>query len=411
MAIDADSSTTQCASVLERVGAECDTSVGMTRRRLAFAALGVIALLLVFARLTRRETRHTTTPSANESASAPASTGTLSVQVSSEKKPVAAAKVGVITSRGGIEDLAAGAITSASGHVQLTGLPLGRQRLIVTHPSYRRVEREVEVTAAETRIVIELESGGEIRVSVVGPSNQSIAEAKVGLRRGDVELRTGETNASGTFEFAGLDPGEYVVHVVAARFRAKDSAKLTLVDRGRVEERVQLEEGRTIAGRVRDEAGAPLGEVSVGSSDVSGAIAVTDAEGRYELAGLGEGRVNLFATKDGYAPRQLRGIATGGRNIDLTLERPASVEGVIVRKGGPRSLMVSACQRDAHFEKEICVARLQILPDATSFLLESLPSGNYELVLEGEGQRTERVRFTARAGEKVSVGSVTLRSQ
>ena len=30
--------------VLERVAAECDTSVGMTRRRLAFAALGVIAL-------------------------------------------------------------------------------------------------------------------------------------------------------------------------------------------------------------------------------------------------------------------------------------------------------------------------------------------------------------------------------
>lgn len=383
----------------------------MTRRRLAFAALAVIALLLVFARITRRETRHTTTPSAHESASANASTGTLSVEVSSDGKPVDSAKVGVITSRGGIEDLAAGAITSASGHVQLTGLPLGRHRLIATHPSYRRAEREVEVTAAETRIVIELESGGEIRVSVVGPSDQAIVGAKLGLNRGEVQLRIGETNASGTFAFAGLDPGEYFVHVAAAGFRAKDGAKLTLADRGRVEERIRLEQGRTIAGRVRDEAGTPLGEVSVGSSDVSGALAVTDAEGRYELGGLGEGRVNLFATKDGYAPRQLRGIATGGRNVDLTLERPASVEGVIVRKGGPKSLMVSACQRDAHFEKEICIARVQLLPDATSFLLENLPSGNYELVLDGEGERIERVRFTARAGEKVSVGSVTLRSE
>lgn len=383
----------------------------MNRRRLAFAALGSIALLLVFARLTRREMRHGEAPGPVETTTVERGTGSVSVQVSSDGRAIESAKVGVISNRSGIEDLAAASVTSASGRVLLERIPLGRQKLVVTHPAYRRVEREIEVTANETRIVVELESGGEIRVAVVGPSNEPIAGAELGLRRGGVEIRTGETNAAGELHFGGLDPGEYVVRVVAARYRSREGAPLTLTERGRVVERIQLDEGRTIAGRVFDESGAPLVEANVGSSDVSGAIAMTDSEGRYELGGLGEGRVNLFATKDGYAPRQLRGIATGGRNVDLTLERPASVEGAVVRKGGPRSLMVSACQRDAHFQKEVCVARVQLAPDATTFLLENLPSGNYEVVIEGDEQRTERVRVTTRAGERVSVGSVTLRSK
>jgi hypothetical protein len=337
--------------------------------------------------------------------------GNLSVHVSSNGKPVDAAKVGLLVEHHGLQDLAQGVITSPAGHARLEGLPLGRHELVVTHPAFRRVEREVEIVVGETRLAIELESGGEIQVSVIGPDERAVAGARLALRRGDVELRAAEADGTGAFTFAGLEPGEYVVRVVATGFRARDGASLVLEDRGRVVQRIQLDAGRTIAGRVRDESGTPVAEASVGSSDQSGAIVVSDVEGRYELSGLGEGRVNLFATKDGYAPRQMRGIATGGRNVDIVLERPGAVEGEIVRQGVPRSLMVSACQRDTHFEKEICVARVQVSRDASAFLLENLPSGNYELVVEAEGARTERVRFTARAGQRVSIGSVTLRSQ
>jgi hypothetical protein len=378
----------------------------MTGRRLAYALAVVLAACVIAwiamrprASAPKSETATVTEPAADKA--------TVIVHVSARGSDLASAKAGIVEG----EDLLRGEVTGADGRARLTSIPVGKRRLVVTHPHYRRAEREIDVVAAETLVEIELLAGAEIEVSVVDDSGRPVVAARLGLRQNEKELRTGATDAKGTFVFGGLDPGSYLVHASAEKLRSKDGAALSLARDERVQQRIRLDKGRTLAGRVVDEAGLGVPEASVGSSDESGAITTTSDDGRFELSGLGEGPVNLFATKIGYAPRQVRGLKTAGRNVELVLERPASVEGEIVLQGKSKSLMVSACQLDAHFGKEICVERVKLEPVNGSFSLQNLPAGNYHLVIEADGHATERVRFTVNAGKSVSVGSVTLRSQ
>ncbi len=331
------------------------------------------------------------------------------MHVTGAGNPLRDARVGIVVNRDGVEDLLAGEVSDEHGNVSLSGIPLGRQRLVITHASFRRVERVVDLVSLETSIEVALERGGEIEVLVVDHDAHPLDGAKVNLLLDSKPVRSAVTDRNGLARLSGLDPAKYVVSVSAEHKRSAASPEIELADFALSKQRIQLEDGRVVAGRVVDEHGAGVGEANVGSSDESGSVIVTDAEGRFELTGLGEGPINVFADKPGFAPRQLRGIATGVRNLVLELERPASVRGEIVLQGKARSLMVSACQRDPHFGKELCVVRRSYEPPESTFVLENLPSGGYDLVLEADGHATERVRFTVRTGETISVGNVTLR--
>lgn len=249
-----------------------------------------------------------------------------------------------------------------------------------------------------------------LRVAVLDHERKPLGGAAVRAleTRSIGELGRCSTDAAGSCSISRLPAGNVRAYVHTGKHRPKYSDTLSLSGGETREVELQLELGRAISGRVLSDEGTPVAGAKVGSSDEGSALSVTDEAGRFELGGLGAEPVNLFATADGYAPRQIRGVRPGAAGFDLTLERPAALSGR-VSFGKASSFVVSVCHLDAHFGREICIARQQIEPARSEYTLGELPSGSYDVVIEAPGHHTERARILLRAGETASVPELTLR--
>src|SRR5690606_12451932 len=104
-------------------------------------------------------------------------------------------------------------------------------------------------------------------------------------------------------------------------------------------------------------------------------------QGRFELAGLGDEPVNIYATAPGYGPTHLSDMRPGARGVRIVLERAATLSGSVTLAGQARSLMVSLCRHDERIDDELCVARRMYEPPEASFALEELPAGSFDVVL------------------------------
>jgi hypothetical protein len=222
------------------------------------------------------------------------------------------------------------------------------------------------------------------------------------------ELGVCLTDGAGACEVSALRPGRVRVYVHTGRFRPKTTEPIAC-ESGRVASvEVSLEPGRFLSGRVRSSDGQPLAGVHVGSSDEGSLLTSTDSEGRFE-GGLGEEPINLFATAEGFAPKQIRGARPGSAGFDITLERPATVVGEIER-GSAAAVRVGICHFDPHFAKELCIARQALEPGQSAYRFEGLPSGSYDVVVEADGFQTERESVRLEAGAMATVPHVTLRA-
>jgi len=149
------------------------------------------------------------------------------------------------------------------------------------------------------------------------------------------ETRAG---ADGRFQVTRLMPGVYHVDAESTH-AAKHGGKRTTLAAGENEPiEFALDRGATMRGRITDAAtGAPIVGAVLGVGWTYDKPVTTDADGRYELRGLGGpfGN-NLFVKKAGYAelqidrPEQKEGELTR----DLRLERGVNVTGRIVDAAG-----------------------------------------------------------------------------
>ncbi|MCC6903058.1 MAG: carboxypeptidase regulatory-like domain-containing protein [Polyangiaceae bacterium] len=329
----------------------------------------------------------------------------LEVLVQSGGAPVADAKVGVALG----DDLVATGVTGSDGRVALRDLAPGRLRLIVAHPRHVRHERGIEVGAGE--ITVELAAAGWLRARVLDPGGRAVPAASVQiLGPGGKERARCETDAGGVCEIGELEPATLVVQAVTGRHRPSRGS-VEIVERGRATEHTfRLSEGRTLSGRVVDDRGAAVPGAKVGSSDDTGGFTTADDAGRFELGGLGDEPINVFAMATGFAPRHVRGLRPGSANVELRLERPSSLEASVELASAAKSLMVSVCARDAHFAKEICVDRRIVEPPEREIVLEGLPSGTFDLVLEAEGHHAERTRIVLSPAQRAKLGVLRLRA-
>lgn len=138
--------------------------------------------------------------------------------------------------------------------------------------------------------------------------------------------------------------------------------------------RVTLEPGRSVAGRVVDPAGAPLGGafVELDASDAASGSVVVPADGRFRFEGLHPGHEYwISASLDGWAGTTLDAVA-GDTALDIVLRRSGTVRGVVLLPDGSpaRGAEVesedadAAVRRDGSFEltglapgpQEICAA-------------------------------------------------------
>ncbi|MEW6431078.1 MAG: carboxypeptidase regulatory-like domain-containing protein [Myxococcota bacterium] len=94
---------------------------------------------------------------------------------------------------------------------------------------------------------------------------------------------------------------------------------------------------RSIAGRLKDEAGRPVqGTVRAVSHRLARPVETTsDAEGRFEVRGLGEGPFYLLATAPGRLPAHRAQVEAGPEPVALTLLAPRRLEVRLVSQGKP----------------------------------------------------------------------------
>jgi len=151
------------------------------------------------------------------------------------------------------------------------------------------------------------------------------------------------TDANGTFEIDGLDPGwgQYSLHVthpnypaISTRFSPANAGETAWKD-------VILKPGVTIYGQVTDVQGKPAANVSVGNT-TSRAMwncisTKTDQEGKYELKNVDAGDLVLWAVINKYAPYVERFSLDGSeakKLINIQLSDPLPLYGKIVDKEG-----------------------------------------------------------------------------
>lgn len=216
--------------------------------------------------------------------------------------------------------------------------------------------------AGELRIV--LEAGRVVTATVVGPSREPIAGARIelseGLRSGTIQqvMRSrwfradsgieASTDSTGRFVMADLAAGTYTLAVSApgyATARGLDVEILEATDRTDLGELV-LEPGAPIQGRVLDPDGSPLeGARIVASGERSALFAAADddesaahsgADGFFAFTDRQAGeRVDLQVRMPGFATGRLVGVeAPTPSPVEIELERPSRVSGRVVDEAG-----------------------------------------------------------------------------
>lgn len=196
------------------------------------------------------------------------------------------------------------------------------------------------------------------------------------------------TGPGGTYTVAERAGGRSWVQVEASGFRPA-SAKLPQAP-ARVPT-VALEPARTLAGRVLDRAGAPLGGVAVTVApdrrergevfrpDLAASRALSDAEGRFVLRGLAAAPAyELTASRTGYQAAQAT-VAAGGE-VRLVLERARSAHGVAVDAEGRPLAGVEVTAASASSETVTAIT-----DDRGRFEVPALPGDRVDLEARRQG--------------------------
>lgn len=335
-----------------------------------------------------------------ESAEAPRSRSSLRVRIiaAKQRKPLQNARVTLV--RAHSPSVSPRVLRSSrEGLVGFTGLSPGAYGVRVEHPIFATAEREVQLADGPLELELELALGGRLKGQVIDSGGKPIAGARLSVnRQGSVEqIREATTGMGGHFELQGLPLDDLTVRATAVRYRPLSRAIRFQKNGDQEALRLLLQLGQRISGRVIDQDGRAVMGAQVGSSDSNNALVSTDQNGAFELLGLGDTPVQLFALAGGFAPARLAGVRPGTEGVELGLTRPAQLQGRIESATGG-DLLLSLCHEDPYFRHEVCVSRLSYQSGATSYRFDSVPPGDYELVVEVEGQKPQRFRLTLEAG-------------
>lgn len=264
--------------------------------------------------------------------------------------------------------------TSADGRFRVAGVEPGLAlNLVATAPGFAPETvglppLEPGQAHGEVHLVLELGRTGFGRV--LGPGDEPVAGARVTLHpsagddlpswrrrpgptggRGAGHPLQAATDAGGRFEIPDLPAGSYRIAVKASGFApavipgVEVAGEARSVDLGTI----FLDPGVHLEGRVTDPTGAPLEAARVAvqlqegplagvldAGVVEPRMAVTDAEGRFEIPDLApQQRLELRVSKNGYAAKTVEGLrAPAEEPVEIVLQPGGRVEGVVVDADG-----------------------------------------------------------------------------
>jgi hypothetical protein len=244
---------------------------------------------------------------------------------------------------------------------------------------------------------------------VVDPTGRPVAQADLRVLRQDTLLGIRHTLSSedGSFIIPGLPLETVDVLVQAAEYRV---GKLSLSFRKHGERRevkVRLTPGQAIEGRVVDRTGEPVEAARMGSSDTSGKVVSSGPDGTFRLGGLADSPLNIFVVAPGFATSHVQGIKPGTRNLEVVVDRPATVSGAVTIPPGVPHVDIAACRYEEAFKRELCLARVIVRHPATEYELKGLGPGDYEIVGRAEGHPEQRAPVRVTAGKAHSGPTVS----
>jgi len=288
--------------------------------------------------------------------------------------------------------------TGRDGAFEIADVEPGEVVLSASATGYRRTDLgALHVSAGRDRegVRIELERGAVVHGTVTGPDGQPVPQAWV-----QVEERTGpgspyrppaaSTDGDGRYRLEGVELGRRTVGVFhSSHVRAARDLEVGLGD-NRLDFR--LERGATVAGRVLDEAGAPVAGVHVSlvtsESSWTSLGATTADDGRFELEGVDAGRYHARAEKEGYATYLSDAMIVSGPvdGLELRLARGAAIVGRVVglEPDDLPAVQIHASSRD-HRGSAVAAVDFE-----GRFRLEGILPGSWQvLAAKGEGGRVE----------------------
>jgi len=315
--------------------------------------------------------------------------GSLHLRVFEESKPVEGAHVAVLQIGGvGRKEF----LTIADGSRTLQGVPVGKYLVIARHA--RRVPQRASILVAAdqtTELRFDLEPGGLVQGRVTDPLGLPLPLALVRLLNSKTlefihpDLQV-ETDEQGRYEMNGVPLAEFGLNCWHPRFKHWNRAGLLLRDASDVLVMdIAMERGGQLSGRVVDEGGVPIKGASVMGLNETSYAAECDAEGRFELFGLGGGPVGLSVQAKGFGTVYVRGVAPETTNLTIRLPKAGQISGRIEATPLPKSFALLLYRYDQEIGREIRLPAKTIHGRDGGFEAKDVGPGTYRLEISAPG--------------------------
>jgi RNA polymerase sigma factor (sigma-70 family) len=232
------------------------------------------------------------------------------------------------------------ATTDGEGRYRLEGAPAMQTRISAIAAGFARKTVEIDLGPEDRPVVpIELEPGGMVEGTVIGPEGHPAPRAEVLaslLRPGaDLWIRA-RSDAGGRYRIEGIPISERNVRLsasLAGLFHGSTELAAFPEGKSQAEVDIALERGLVFEGQVVDADGDPIPGAALwidwwGNTP----LAISDGEGRFRIEGASSSADVLTARKKGFAPasRSLRGLGETERgSIAIVLEPGHTVAGTV----------------------------------------------------------------------------------
>lgn len=313
----------------------------------------------------------------------------------------------------GVPDTRFGTHSKADGSYRLRGLPTGKWSIVAEHEKYGLLSAEFE---AEPRTLIRwdptLRTGASIELEIVNEKAEPVPAVFCGLvtvgNPNSGSVRNQRTDARGRVRFVGLRGDAFEIHIRSPNCSSVTVKRLHNVRTGGDPIVVRLEReafGTTsIGGRVVDENGAPIPQVSANitrAGSGSGSLLLTDAEtGSFLWSKYPAGDYVLRLDRPGFAPIELPVTVGIGETKDLgtiRMSRPGHVSIAIDRSSCPKARdLIASFAGDGQ-------PGTATMFDGAEAHSGPLAPGEYRVTIFGDGIANETATVTVVGGKTATI--------